>query len=144
MIRRGLYFVVFLLIFSCQSIDKASMPKNLLEEDHMVEILTDIAFIKAAKNSNRNILEENNISPEAFILRKHGVDSVVFAENHIWYSNHIEQYVAIFKNVKANLNAEEVKYEKLKKQEDSIRKAEDSIKKIKDTLTIKKEKMFQK
>lgn len=131
MIRNIIYFVVFLMFISCQSIDKSTMPKTLIEEDRMVEILTDIAFVKAAKTSNRITLEAEKINPESFILKKHDVDSVVFAENNAWYSGQIEKYKVIFTRVKANLDKEKTKYEKLKKTEDSIKREQDSIKKLK-------------
>ena len=138
MIRNVIYTVAFLTIISCQSINKSPKPESFIEEDRMVEILTDIAFVRAAKSSNRKIFEEKNINPEAFILKKHGVDSIVFAENNGWYSDQIEKYEAIFIRVKANLDKETAKYEKLKKEEDSIKKIkiEDSIAKSKDTVKL--------
>ena len=134
MIRNVIYFVVFLMFISCQSIDKTTMPKTLIEEDRMVEILTDIAFVKAAKTSNRTTLEAKKINPESFILKKYDVDSIIFAENNAWYSGQIEKYKDIFTRVKANLDKEKTKYEKLKKTEDSIKKEQDSIKKLKKFL----------
>ena len=136
MIRNIIYAVVFLTFISCQSLDKSPKPESFIEEDRMVEILTDIAFVRAAKSSNRKTFEEENINPEAFILKKHGIDSIIFAENNTWYSGQIEKYKTIFVRVKANLDKEAAKYEKLKKEEDSIKKIEDSIAKNKDTLII--------
>ncbi len=138
MMKHMLYcFVMLLMVFSCQSIDEASKPKTVIEEDRMVEILTDIAIIKAAKSSNRKVFQEEKINPEAYILKKHGVDSIVFTENHIWYSGQIEKYKEIFTRVKSNLDKSKADYEKLKKEEDSIKKIEDSIKRVQDTLKNK-------
>ncbi|WP_103069373.1 DUF4296 domain-containing protein [Aquimarina sediminis] len=140
--RSIMYFVVFLIFVSCQSVDQASMPKTLIEEDQMVEILTDIAFLKAAKTSNKATFEAEKINPESFILKKYSVDSIVFAENNAWYSGQIDKYQAIFVRVKANLDKEKTKYEKLKKKKDSVLKAKrDSIKKLGDTLKVKKDKI---
>ncbi|PKV48360.1 uncharacterized protein DUF4296 [Aquimarina sp. MAR_2010_214] len=139
MIRNVIYFAVFLSFISCQSVNKPSKPETFIEEDRMVEILTDIAFVKAAKSSNRKTFEEKSINPEAFILKKHGIDSIVFTENNIWYSDQIEKYKGIITRVKANLDKEATKYEKLKKEEDSIKKIKDSIARHKDTLKIEEE-----
>ncbi|WP_160114792.1 DUF4296 domain-containing protein [Aquimarina sp. AU474] len=109
----------------------------MLEEDLMVDILTDIAFIKAAKMSSRKVFDEKGINPENYILRKYGIDSIVFAENNAWYSGQLEEYAKMFTKVKANIEQSKIKYEKLKKEEDSIKKIQDSIKKIKDTLSDK-------
>ncbi|WP_106790906.1 DUF4296 domain-containing protein [Aquimarina sp. Aq78] len=136
MIRNIIYTIAFLAFISCQSINKPPKPESFIEEDRMVEILTDIAFVRSAKSSNRKTFEEENINPEAFILKKHGIDSIIFVENNTWYSGQIEKYEAIFVRVKANLDKEIAKYEKLKKEEDSIKKIEDSIAKNKDTLKL--------
>ena len=128
----------FLLFICCQSLDKPVPPKKLIPEDRMVEILTDMAFIMAAKNSERKFFEEKNINPEAIILKKYEIDSAMFAQNNIWYSNHIDTYKAILENVKANLSEKHNFYEELKIKEDSIQAIKDSIQKIKDdSLKIK-------
>ncbi len=137
MIKYIKYNILVFAFLGCQNLDQPTEPKTLIEEDHMVEILTDIAFIKAAKSSNRKVFETEEINPEAYILKKHGVDSTVFAENNIWYSGQLEKYGAIFNRVKANVEKSRDTYEKLKKEEDSIKKIEDSIKKNKDTLQNK-------
>jgi len=103
----------------------------VLEEELMVDILTDIAFIRAAKTSSRKVFDEKGINPESYILRKYGVDSIVFAENNAWYGGQLERYKAMFTKVKSNIEGSKIKYEKLKKEEDSIKKVQDSIKKAK-------------
>ncbi|WP_103865075.1 DUF4296 domain-containing protein [Aquimarina sp. I32.4] len=131
------YISIFLIIISCQSVDRPPMPETLVGEDCMVDIFTDIAFVKAAKSSHRKKFEEKNINPQAYILQKHGVDSVVFAQNNAWYSSQFDEYKAIFARVKVNLEEGVTLYEKLKKEEDSIKKRQDSIAKIKDSLKLK-------
>ncbi|GAA4275383.1 DUF4296 domain-containing protein [Aquimarina mytili] len=137
MIRTIKYSIWCLMLLACQSIDKASEPKVLIGEDRMVEILTDIAFVKAAKSSNRKVFEQKKINPEKYILNKYGIDSIVFAENNTWYAGQLEKYEEIFKRVKGNLEKSRDAFEKLKKEEDSIKKVEDSILKSKDTLQDK-------
>ncbi|GAA4273432.1 DUF4296 domain-containing protein [Aquimarina gracilis] len=141
MIKKNIYFVIVLIVFSCQSIEKPEKPEVFIEEDKMVEILTDMAFIKATKTSYRKVLETKKINPENYILNKHDIDSAVFSQNNIWYTSQLEKYEEIFKRVKANLETSKNKYEKLKIKEDSIKKVKDSIKKAKDTLNSKKEKV---
>jgi len=134
------FFLIILLIFSCQNLDKPSKPENLIPEDKMIQLLTDIAFIKAAKGSYKKVFDIEKINPETYILKKHGIDSIVFAENNKWYANQIEEYEKIFNKVKSNLEKSKTKFEKLKKEEDSIKKIEDSIKRAKKDL--KDEKML--
>ncbi len=139
MIRTIKYTIWCLMLLACQSIDKAPEPKVLIGEDLMVEILTDIAFVKAAKSSNRKVFEQKKINPEIYILNKYNIDSIVFSENNIWYADQLEKYEEIFKRVKDNLEKSRDAFEKLKKEEDSIKKVEDSIRKSKDTLQNKDE-----
>ncbi len=135
--RVVLYSIAVLFFFACQSIEKPAEPKVMLEEDLMVDILTDIAFIQAAKMSSRKVFDEKAINPENYIHRKYGIDSIVFAENNVWYSDQLERYAEMFTRVKNNIEQSKIKYEKLKKEEDSIKKIQDSIKKVKDTLSDK-------
>ncbi len=138
MIRKYIYFfVVVLATFSCQSLETPPKPDVIIEEDKMVEILTDMAFIKAAKTTYRKVLEIEKVNPETYILKKHNIDSAVFAQNNIWYSGQLEKYADIFTRVKKNLETSRDRYEKLKKEEDSIKKVQDSIKKAKDKLEEK-------
>ncbi|MFD2563219.1 DUF4296 domain-containing protein [Aquimarina rubra] len=127
-------FLLALLVFSCQDLDKPSKPDNLIAEDKMVEILTDIAFIKAAKGSYKKVFDIEKINPEEYILKKHGIDSLVFAENNSWYTAQLDEYEEIFNKVKKNIEGSKIKFEKLKKEEDSIKKIEDSIKRAKKGL----------
>lgn len=121
-----LFFLV-LIIFSCQKLNKSPKPEQLIAKDKMVEILTDIAFVKAAKGSYKKVFDIEKINAEAYILEKHGIDSLVFSENNNWYTGQLETYEEIFNKVKKNLEVSKTKFEKLKKKEDSIKKVKDSI-----------------
>ncbi|SEK92122.1 protein of unknown function [Aquimarina amphilecti] len=127
-------FIIVLVGFSCQNLNKVSKPENLIAEDKMIEILTDIAFVKAAKGSYKKVFDIEKINPEAYILEKHGIDSLVFADNNNWYTSQLDKYEEIFTKVKSNLEVSKVKFEKLKKEEDSLKKIEDSIKRAKNNL----------
>ncbi|WP_299313456.1 DUF4296 domain-containing protein [uncultured Aquimarina sp.] len=132
------FFSLVLIVFSCQSLDRTQKPENLLSEDKMIEILSDIAFLKAAKGSYKKVFDIEKINPESYILKKHGVDSLVFAENNNWYINQLDEYEEIFIKVKSNLEKSKVKFEKLKKEEDSINKIKDSILRAKKGIKVEK------
>ncbi|WP_378186311.1 DUF4296 domain-containing protein [Aquimarina sp. W85] len=123
--------VIFVGIIGCDSVETIDKPSVILNEDQMVKILTDIAFIKAAKSSHRSILNEHNIDPEGFIFKKYQIDSVIFAQNNAWYLSKIKVYKDIFSRVRANIDSSRSKYEILKKSEDSIQKLTDSIQELK-------------
>lgn len=135
--KKSVVYSALLLIlvgFSCQNLDKIDKPENFIEEDKMIEILTDIAFVKAAKGSYKKVFDIEKINPELYILEKHGVDSLVFAENNRWYMSQLDDYEEVFKKVKKNIEVSKIKFEKLKKEEDSLKKIEDSIRRLKKGL----------
>ncbi|WP_299605107.1 DUF4296 domain-containing protein [uncultured Aquimarina sp.] len=135
--KKSFVYSALLLIlvgFSCQNLDKIDKPENFIEEDKMIEILTDIAFVKAAKGSYKKVFDIEKINPELYILEKHGVDSLVFAENNRWYMSQLDDYEEVFEKVKKNIEVSKIKFEKLKKEEDSLKKIEDSIRRLKKGL----------
>jgi len=138
----GIILVVFLCLWACQKVDKASKPEVVIGKQKMVELLTEIAFVKASKSAFSKKLEKNKFDPEQYILKKHGIDSAVFAQNNDWYSGNLSTYERIFKKVKSNLKKEKEKYDKLMKIEDSIQEVKDSIKRAKQKL--EKDKLLKK
>ncbi|MBW1295300.1 DUF4296 domain-containing protein [Aquimarina litoralis] len=140
--KKSVIYSVLLLVllsFSCQNLDKVDKPKNLIEEDKMIEILADIAFVKAAKGSYKKVFDIEKINPESYILEKHGIDSIVFAENNRWYVSELDRYEEIFGKVKKKIEISKIKFEKLKKEEDSIKRINDSIKRAKKDSIYAKE-----
>lgn len=140
---------ILLILVSCQSVEKAPAPDQLIPKDKMVAILTDIAFVKGAKGAYKKRIEEKKVNLETYVFQKHGIDSATFAQNNKWYANELEEYQELFSQVKENLSKEKTKYQKLKKAEDSIKKIEDSIKKAKglkvdpDLRKLETEMMFE-
>ena len=127
MVRISIILLIIIVI-GCQSVEKAPEPSQIIDKERMVEMLTDIAVLKAAKGSYRRVLEEHDVNPEEFILKKYGIDSVTFAENNAWYAGQLKEYEKIFNEVKDNLSASKEEYEKRRNTEDSIQRVEDSIK----------------
>lgn len=111
----------------CQSLEKPKKPENLIAEDKMVTILTDIALVKSAKGSFKKKLELENINPEAYILKKYEIDSITFSENNEWYAYDLKKYEKIFEKVKTNIEEDRVVIELQKKEQDSLKKIKDSI-----------------
>jgi len=144
-----LYVFISLLFFGCNSFNKPKKPDNLLSKSEMSEVLYDMFIINSAKGVNKKLLEENGVFPEAYILKKHNIDSVQFAESNNYYVYDKDTYKSIITSVKAKINTEKTKYkaelkvidDKNKKRKDSIRnvnkKRRDSLRKI-EHLPIKK------
>ena len=107
-----IYYILLLVLIvsSCQNLEKTSKPDTLIARDKMIQILTDIAFVKSAKSSYKKVFDKEKIDPKAYILKKHNIDSAVFAENNRWYTSQMDRYEDIFNKVKNNLNEKKTKY----------------------------------
>lgn len=127
-----------LVVFSCNNIEKPAKPDNLISRDKMVDVLTDISLMTAAKGINKRLLEENAINPQNYIYEKYNIDSTQFAESSNYYAYDIKDYEKIYLKVKERLEMQKEKIaalqEKEKKEKDSIREVKkkeiDSIKNL--------------
>ncbi|HET8736076.1 MAG TPA: DUF4296 domain-containing protein [Pricia sp.] len=116
-------------------------PDNLIPEDTMVEVLTDLAVVNAARSTNISVLRNNGIEPMAYIYKKHGIDSTQFVESDRYYASLPEKYEQIYKKVETRLEKQTKVLEAEKKVKDSLRQAElenrgdkTNLEKIKDSL----------
>lgn len=91
----------------------------------MVDVLTEIALLNAARNYNKQKLEETGIDPHTYIFERFNIDSVQFEQSNNYYSEQYSDYERIYDSVKVRLQV-------IKTRLDSIRdmeiKIEDSIK----------------
>lgn len=104
-------FLIF-LFFACQEV-LVEKPENLIEPGKMSDILYDLAVLEAMDNMYRGDLERNGIEPAAFVLDKHGVDSLQFAQSDFYYASKPVIYEQIYQEVA----------DRLEQQRDSIGEA---------------------
>lgn len=118
--------LIALVIFSCNNINKPKKPDNLISKDRMVDIITDISLMTAAKGLNKGLLEENAINPQNYIYNKYSIDSIQFSESNNYYAYDVKEYEEIYLIVKERLEKQKEEYtalqEKEKKERDSLRK----------------------
>jgi len=127
------YVLVFLIVSSCSN--KMPKPDNLISEDTMADILTDLSLISASQGINKRVLEANGIESKAYILKKYNVDSTQFANSNEYYSNHIKTYQRIRSKQKARLNAKKTAYKKIEAEEKKEKKKQDSIRRARNRKT---------
>ncbi len=120
--------ILILVMFSCNNIEKPKKPDNLISRERMVDVITDISLMTAAKGLNKDVLEKNAINPQNYIYEKYNIDSVQFAESNNYYAYDVKEYEEIYAEVKERLEKRKAEY-KLLQEED--KKVKDSIKKIK-------------
>lgn len=128
--KSSLGILMLLLFFSCQDIKEIEKPDNLISEDKMVEVLTDLSVINSAKNFNKRFLEETGIRPNTYLYEKHQIDSLQLAKSTEYYAKKYEILDRIYSRVKVNLEKMKVDLETIRAEEERI---EDSIR-MADTL----------
>ena len=132
-----IFFISF-LIFSCTSNTILKKPDNLIPEDQMVDLLTDL-FLAVNAETTKNLKLERNVNYFPLIFEKYNIDSTQFKESNFYYTSRVDDYDVILMKVEERLKALDAKYETLKRKEDSIsnakiqseRKAIDSVNRIK-------------
>lgn len=130
--------ILILVVLSCNNIERPKKPDNLISKDKMVDVITDISLMNAAKGLNKDLLEKNAINPANYIYEKYDIDSTQFAASNNYYAYDVKEYEKIYTRVKERLEKKKAEYNLLqeqdKKEKDSIRqvkkKERDSIKKL--------------
>ncbi|MEO2063955.1 MAG: DUF4296 domain-containing protein [Christiangramia sp.] len=119
--RNSVFWILIgLAAFSCQDVHKAEKPDDLIAEDQMIDILTELSLIQAARNFNKQKLEDLGINPDEYIYEKYGIDSLQFEKSSDYYAENYLEYDRMYDSVKARI-------EKLKVRLDSIRDREIEI-----------------
>ncbi len=68
----------------------------------MVDILYDISLLEAIKAQNINGGVSNK-NANAFLYKKHGIDSIQLARSNKYYAADVEEYKKMFAEVKSRL-----------------------------------------
>ncbi|MDB2494564.1 DUF4296 domain-containing protein [Flavobacteriaceae bacterium] len=108
---------------SCQDVQKPEIPTNLISQEDMVGILTDVYVSNAARNVNNKLLRNKNIKLDSVIFIKYKVDSLQFALSNDYYSSNLDIYRELLIKVQEKLKV-------LQTEKDSIYKVvtrQDSI-----------------
>jgi hypothetical protein len=106
-----------ILLASCQDIDRTPKPDNLIPEDKMVEVLTELSILHGARSYNKSLMEEKGINAYPYLTNKFGIDSVQLVQSNNYYAENYKEYQMIYDRVKERL-------EILMEQYDSIREME--------------------
>ena len=128
-------------MFSCTSNTILKKPDNLIPEDQMVDLLTDLLLAVNAETT-KNLDLKRKINYHTLVFEKYNIDSTQFKESNFYYTSRVDDYDVILLKVEERLKALNKKFETLKREEDSIaqaiknleKKSVDSIKKIKRRL----------
>jgi len=121
---------LFISFFSCEPKTNVKKPDNLIAKKDMINILYDMFIINSAKGISSVKFEKFGLNSEKYILRKHNIDSLQFAESNKYYAHDVEIYKSIIESVNKKLGLEKKKYEAIEKEEKKEQdRVKDSIKK---------------
>jgi len=141
--KTAFLLVIIVFLMSCENLEMKK-PSNLISENQMVEILYDVVLINSAKNVNKQLLEKNIKNPEAYIYKKHNIDSLQFVESNAYYTFKSDIYKSIYEKLELKLTTQKTEHEALVKEKKRIK---DSIRKSKqpkiDTLNTKRQIKFE-
>jgi acyl carrier protein len=125
-------FLIICVFWSCQNIKEIKKPDNLIPEDEMVEVLTELNLLNSAKNYNKRLLEKTGMQPDKYLYNKYDIDSLQLAESTTYYAKKYDKFDGIYQKVKQNLEAMKAKLIVIRDEEQRI---EDSIRAL-DTLNL--------
>ena len=133
---RYIFYILFIFIFSCQSVEKVQKPDQLINEEKMVDILTDLAILRSAKDVNSNRLSKFIEEPFYHITRKYNIDSLTLEKNIEYYNFQFNKNLSIYRRVEENIAKKKAKLDSIEKVMDSLKKYDK--KKIKESNNKKK------
>ncbi|UMB59440.1 DUF4296 domain-containing protein [Lutibacter sp. A80] len=113
-----IFFISF-LIYSCTSNTILKKPDDLIPEDKMVDLLTDLFLADNAKNT-KNLQLERQVNYYPLVFEKYNIDSTQFKESNFYYTSRVDEYDVLLLKVNERLSALNKKFEELKRQEDSL------------------------
>jgi len=129
-----LLLALSIFLIACQDLDKTEKPDNLIPEEKMVDVLTELSLVHAAKNYNKFKLEQTGIQPDKFVFEKYDIDSLQFEQSSNYYSDQYVIYERIYDSVRGRIKVLKSKYDSLREVEI---KREDSLKRLqKDSLQM--------
>ena len=103
--KKLVFFIAAIVLFSCRQGDVVDKPDNLIDEDKMVNVLYDLSVLQGMRAQSREVLEDKNIDPKEYILRKYKIDSTTFVQNHRYYASRLKQYEKIQQRVKEKVDS---------------------------------------
>jgi len=100
------YIVVLVLtltLWCCQDVKRPEIPVNLIPEDQMAQVLTEVYLINAARSFDNRTIMEQKIKLDSFFFRKFNIDSLQFVESNAYYTSNLNAYKKLFTKVEERM-----------------------------------------
>jgi len=111
--------VIFLIAtISCED-EVVEKPKNLINEDKMIEIMVDAHLAEAAFNLRRNqdslIMQSSSTNFYYSVLEDHQIPDSVFEKSFVYYASYPKNFEKMYQKVMNKLNEIEQQFSTRKK-----------------------------
>jgi hypothetical protein len=108
MLRTIVAPLLFMLWWGSCSKPKVEIPADILRQDSMILVLSDIHFAEAAIQM-RNLARDSSTRQESYrryryIFDEHGIDAVYFDKSFRWYAAHPEIFQKMYDSVLVKLS----------------------------------------
>ncbi len=90
------FLCITLLFYSCKQ-EAISKPKNLIEQNKMVDIIYDLALLEGIKTQNYGV--KQNINAMQFVYDKYKIDSLQFVKSNQYYASDIRNYKKMYEEI---------------------------------------------
>ena len=114
--KKVLVFFSFILLASCSN-SVVSKPKNLIDEDKMVEIFYDLALLEAVRTQIPQEKQHYKGLPNNYIYKKYKIDSLQLVKSNQYYATDIANYKKMYERVKEKLAADNEKLNPVKNKD---------------------------
>ena len=111
------YFILLVVAFGCQSVQKPEKPKDLIPKEKMIDIMMESYLSNAARSVNNRKLRSYGIKLDSLIYAKYNVDSLQLVKSNNYYSADLETYESMFKTIEEKLTVLKVKADSIQKLE---------------------------
>ena len=140
------YFLIIsamlFLLSSCQDLQRTKRPDDLIPEEKMVDIITEVSLLQGARSYHKEILEQNGLNPREYIWRRFDVDSSQFARSSNFYAENYEQYQRIYDSVKSRLEEMKDVYDSLRQEEERVKDSISAEVRSRDSLRIRNDSLI--
>ena len=92
-----------LTLWCCQDVKLPEIPVNLIPEDQMAEVLTEVYLINAARSFDNRTIINQKIKLDSFFFKKFNIDSLQFVESNAYYTSNLNAYNNLFTKVEERM-----------------------------------------
>ena len=128
---RIIHTVIIIFFFiSCQDVKRPEIPVDLIPEEQMVDVLTEVYLINAARSFDNRTIMDNKMKLDSFVYKKFDIDSLQFVKSNAYYTSNLATYDKLFLKVQERMQV-------IKKNVDSlmlVRVREMEEQRIKDSI----------